>query len=258
MALTLKELKSFEKRLSYRKASQPEASHIGLVQLSTDHSLERDWAHLKKKQASIFSTRVHYSSAMNCEDLNKIALGIEEASDLIATGLDMDVMAFGCTSASLVIGEDKVSQLLSKNRNNIPATNPWTASKEAFKFFSAKKIGVFSPYPSSVNRILYENLLSLGYEIPAFISLGISRDTDITFVSKESMREGLKEIVSTANLDLVFMSCTNLRILDHIEEFEREFNIPIVCSNAAMFWHAMKLAGKKAFCPGYGRLLNPN
>ena len=39
-------------------------------------------------------------------------------------------------------------------------------------------------------------------------------------------------------------------------EFAKTFDIPVVCSNSAMFWHAMHLSGKTAVCPGYGRLLN--
>lgn len=250
------EFKEIERSLNYSKSPKLNQVHIGLVQLSTDHSLERDWAMIKGKQANLFSTRVHYSSEMSSSHLKEIASGIEEASDLIAVGLDMNVMAFGCTSASLVIGEERVSKLLTKNRGNIPATNPWTAAIKAFEHLKAKKIGIFSPYPSKINSLLYSELSQLGFHIPILVSLGIEHDTDITKVSKESMEESLKEITQNSDLDLIFMSCTNLRILEHIQEFEEKFNLPIICSNGAMFWHAMQLTGQKANCPGYGKLLN--
>ena len=71
------------------------------------------------------------------------------------------------------------------------------------------------------------------------------------------MAEGVERILDGAKADLVFMSCTNLRVLDHIGKLEAMFGLPIVCSNQAMFWHAMTLAGKTPRCPGYGRLLDP-
>ncbi len=253
---TLEQFKRFETPLSYVQAPRSERVHIGLVQLSTDHSLEMDWAKLLGTQAGVFSSRVYYSSEMTPEALDRIAEGITDTSDLIATGLPMDVMAFGCTSASIIIGEDNVAERLTKHRDGIPATNPWSAAQAAFHHLNAKKIAVFSPYPTEVNFPLYQQLNDAGFEVPVLGSLGIEQDTDITKVSKESMLDALAKILPNSGADLVFMSCTNLRVLDHIQEIEDTFGIPVVCSNSAMFWHCMHLAGKTASCPGYGQLLN--
>ncbi|WP_299734720.1 aspartate/glutamate racemase family protein [uncultured Endozoicomonas sp.] len=255
---TLEAFKAFEKPLLHKQSARIDRVHIGLVQLSTDHSLEMDWAKLLGTQAGVFSSRVYYSSEMTPEALDQIATGITEASDLIATGLPMDVMAFGCTSATIIIGEEKVANLLTEKRGDIPATNPWTAAKAAFNHLGAKKIAVFSPYPTSVNYPLYQQLTNAGFEVPVLGSLGIEKDTDITLVSKESMMAALEQMLPDSGAELVFMSCTNLRVLDHIQEIEDRFGIPVVCSNSAMFWHAMHLVGKAASCPGYGKLLNNN
>lgn len=254
--LTIEEFKAFEIPLHYVSAKRIERVHIGLVQLSTDHSLEMDWAKLVGSQAAIFSTRVFYSSEMTEAALNQIAKGIGDASNLIAMGLPMDVMAFGCTSASIIIGEQKVAELLTKNRGDIPVTNPWTAAQAAFKRLNANKIAVFSPYTTEVNLPLYQQLISAGFEVPVLGSLGIEKDTDITTVSKESMFAALHQLIPDSGAEVIFMSCTNLRVLDHVKEIENIFNLPVVCSNSALFWHAMNLTGHKARCPGYGKLLN--
>ena len=254
--LTPEEFNDFEIPLSYVPAERINRVHIGLVQLNTDHSLEMDWAKLLGVQAAVFSTRVFYSSEMTPEALDQTASGISEASDLIATGMPMDVMAFGCTSASIVIGEDKVSKLLTVNRGDIPATNPWTAAKAAFKYLNAVRIAVFSPYPTDVNYPLYQQLIRSGFEVSVLGSLGVQNDTDITLVSKYSMFQALDKLLTNGDVDVVFMSCTNLRVLDHIQEIEDTFGLPVICSNSALFWHAMKLSGRKASCPGYGKLLN--
>ncbi|MEZ8408092.1 aspartate/glutamate racemase family protein [Vibrio splendidus] len=253
---TIEQFRQFEIPLQHVQAPRIGRVHIGLVQLSTDHSLEMDWEKLLGTQAGVFSSRVYYSSEMTPEALDQIAVGISEASDLIATGLPMDVMAFGCTSASIIIGEEKVANLLTQNRGDIPATNPWTAAQAAFKHLGAKKVAVFSPYPTEVNFPLYQQLTAAGFEVPVLGSLGIEKDTDITTVSKESMMEALSKMLPGSGADVVFMSCTNLRVLDHIQEIEDRFGIAVVCSNSAMFWHCMHLVGNKAQCPGYGQLLN--
>jgi maleate isomerase len=254
--ITESEFNALELPLDHTRTSRPDKVHIGLVQLSTDHSLEMDWAKLIGSSALFFSTRVYYSSLMTKEALNDIAKGITNAASLIAVGLPMDVMAFGCTSASMVIGSKKIEELLTVNHPGLPATNPWTAAKAAFKHLNAEKVSVFSPYPTQVNRPLYQELLDEGFDVPAIGALGIKNDTDITAVSYEAMLKGAEQILDRAETDLLFMSCTNLRVLDHIEKLESVLGIPVICSNQAMFWHAMVLAGKSPECKGFGQLLN--
>lgn len=254
--ITEQELKALEIPLSHEQSPRPEKVHIGLVQLSTDHTLETDWAKLIGTSALFFSTRVYYSSIMTRDALNAIAEGIAQAAGLIATGLPMDVMAFGCTSASLSIGSDKIEELLTRNHPGIPATNPWTAAKAAFRSLNAEKVSVYSPYPTEVNYPLYRELLEEGFDVPAIGALRIQNDTDITSVSFQSMVDGAEQILDRAKTDVLFMSCTNLRVLDHIEQLESLFGIPVICSNQAMYWHAMTLADKLPQCTGFGRLLN--
>lgn len=250
------EFGSIEIPLEYTRSPRPDKVHIGLVQLSTDHSLEMDWAKLIGISALVFSNRVYYSSVLTPEALNEIAEGITNAASLIAAGLPMDVMAFGCTSASMVIGSKKIEELLTVHHPGIPATNPWAASKAAFRKLNAERVSIFSPYPTEVNYPLYRKLLTDKFVVPAIGALRIKNDTDITAVSFDSMLKGAEQILNRAKTDALFLSCTNLRVLDHIEKLESHFGIPVVCSNQAMFWHAMTLAGKPPTCKGYGRLLN--
>lgn len=254
--LSEQEFETLEISLKHSRGSRPDKVHIGLVQLSTDHSLEADWAKLVGSSALVFSNRVYYSSVMTPEALNNIAQGITDAASLIAVGLPMDVMAFGCTSAAMVIGSKKIKKLMTASHPGIPVTNPWEAAKAAFKSLKAEKVSIFSPYPTAVNYPLYRKLLAEGFDVPAIGALRIQNDTDITAVSFDSMLEGAEQILNYAKTDALFMSCTNLRVLDHLDKLESVFGIPIICSNQAMFWHAMKLAGKESKCKGFGQLLN--
>ncbi len=55
---TIEEFQKFETPLTHVQAPRIGRVHIGLVQLSTDHSLEMDWAKLLGTQAGVFSSRV--------------------------------------------------------------------------------------------------------------------------------------------------------------------------------------------------------
>ena len=249
------EYKANELYLKHSIAPRPDKVHIGLVQLSTDHSIETDLQMLVGSSAMIFSNRVYYSSSMTAEALAEISRGITQSASLIATGLPMDVMAFGCTSASIVIGNEKIRELLTDQHPGIPATNPWMGALAAFSHLQAKRVSIFSPYPTEVNYPLYQQLVTQGFDVPTIGALRIEKDTDITKVSFDSMLKGARHILAEAPTDALFLSCTNLRALEHIEEIEAEVGVPIVTSTQAMFWHAMTLVGKQPKLEGFGQLL---
>lgn len=51
------------------------------------------------------------------------------------------------------------------------------------------------------------------------------------------------------------ISCTGLRAVDAVAPLEAETSMPVVTSNQAMAWNAMRLAGYDAPVEGFGRLL---
>ena len=55
-----------------------------------------------------------------------------------------------------------------------------------------------------------------------------------------------------ADCDGLFLSCTNLRTLDVIEEMEARLGMPVLSSNQVLAWHLFRLAGSGAgdFAPG--------
>jgi maleate isomerase len=53
-----------------------------------------------------------------------------------------------------------------------------------------------------------------------------------------------------------FLSCTNIRAMAAIAPLERALNVPVISSNQAMLWHALRKAGVADKLQGYGRLLS--
>ncbi|OUL96477.1 Asp/Glu racemase, partial [Paraburkholderia hospita] len=55
-------------------------------------------------------------------------------------------------------------------------------------------------------------------------------------------------------VDAVFVSCTSLRVGALIPQLEAATGKPIISSNFAMAWHALRLAGVPDSEPQLGRL----
>ena len=55
-------------------------------------------------------------------------------------------------------------------------------------------------------------------------------------------------------LDALFISCTNLRTLDVIEEIEQKTGMPVLSSNLVLAWHLLDLVGLKPSADAPGRI----
>ena len=57
-----------------------------------------------------------------------------------------------------------------------------------------------------------------------------------------------------ADADAYFLSCANIRAIDIIEDLETVVDRPVVTSNQAAFWWALRSAGLDDKVAGLGRL----
>jgi maleate isomerase len=68
------------------------------------------------------------------------------------------------------------------------------------------------------------------------------------------VRRAILEIGRHPDVEAVFVSCTSLRLADHVAGIERELGKPVTSSNHAMAWHALRLGGVDDTLPQFGRL----
>ena len=67
--------------------------------------------------------------------------------------MSFNVIAFGCTSASLVIGPSKVRAICQKHKGpDVQVTEPLSAAVAALKALNVSKIGAVTPYTEDINQ----------------------------------------------------------------------------------------------------------
>ncbi|WP_432471491.1 maleate cis-trans isomerase family protein [Amphritea sp. HPY] len=247
--------KTLEKSYPCDHLSHRARVRIGLVQLATDYTLENDWHQLVGDEVELYSTRMPYSSEINPTVLRSMENDIGTAAALVAPGQELDVMAYGCTAASMLIGDAQIAAQLTQQRPGLPATNPWNACKAALHHLQAKRIAVLTPYTSDVNLPLFEALEQEGFNVAAFGAFQLTKDTEIPSVHPTSIEAAVKDLLANTQVDAVFLSCTNLRAMQILDKLEQQFGLPMVSSNQAMFWHALRLADSQLTFTGFGRLL---
>ena len=234
-------------------------ARLGLVVLATDQTLEHEYRAVLARLpgVALYHARIYNSPTITPETLAAMETDIAPVARLLPPGR-FDVVAFGCTSASMVLGEARVFELLAEAHPEAQATTPITAAFAAFRAFGARRIGVLTPYPAEVNATVQAYVEAAGFGIPVFGSFNEGDDPTVARISTASLRAAARQVAEAAPadapLDALFVACTSLRLLEAAEAIEAELGLPVTSSNHAMIWHSLRLAGIDDSVPGIGRL----
>jgi maleate isomerase len=228
---------------------------IGLVALATDHVCELDLRQIiPQDRMPLYVGRIGFASEITVETLGAMRDGITAAASLILAGGRLDVLAYGCTSGTMVIGEDEVFARLRAARPGIACTSPPTAALAALKALGLRRIAVLTPYTEGVNRRVIDYFTARGLDIAAFGAFNKGSDAEIAAIAPASIVEAAQAL-DAPDIEGIFLSCTGLRGVAIVEELEARLGKPVVTSNQAMAWHALRLAGHAEPVAGFGRLL---
>jgi maleate isomerase len=228
---------------------------IGLVVLATDHTIEYEWRKLLTVEGvAFFESRIFNSAEISPETLAEMEGGIATAVALIRPGEKIDVVAFGCTSASMVIGEERVFERIREVRPAAKCTTPITAARVAFETLGTKKVALLTPYVRSINESMAAYLQARGIEVVAMGSFEHANDNEVARIDASSLRRAALALGARSDVEAVFVSCTSLRIAEAVAEIESTLGKPVTSSNHAMAWHALRLAGVTDALPQFGRL----
>jgi len=227
---------------------------IGVVTLSTDFTIEQDYrkiCHLLP--VDIFVNRIPFINPLNHENYLKMADHISEVSGEILPGEKIDVIAYGCTSGTIAIGEARIKNEVNKSKPDALVTTPITAALKAFKQLNLNKIAVLTPYPKDVNLTIFNYLIQNNIDIDSFHSFNLNYDSEIAQVDLDNLLNNIVKI-DLQKVDGLFVSCTALKIVDILDQVEKKFNTTVVSSNQAIIWDSLKLVNINPDIQGYGKL----
>lgn len=228
---------------------------VGLVVLASDYTIEHEFRDVFTDESiDYFSARVANSPTITPQTLAAMKDKIADTVRLILPGDKLDVIAYACTSASVVLGEQTVFDKIQEVHPEASCTTPITAAFRAFDVLSAKRIAVLTPYTEDVNARLRDYITAAGYEVPVFGSFNEALDPVVARIDESSIVNAIETLIAETPVDMVFVSCTSIRFMQAIKGVEEKLGIPVTSSNHALAWHCLQLAGSKELQPEFGSL----
>lgn len=229
---------------------------IGLIVPSNDPVIESEIRAFTAAVSgvAVLASRVLLSGTTTPEGLMNMLGQIPQALSVLMPDARLDVLAFGCTSGAMAIGPEQISALVASDRPGLPVTDPVTASITALNRLDARRIAILTPYPDVVNAIVEDHFARQGFCLGAKGTFGQQGDAAISRIPPNAIFEA-GVALGSRGVDALFVSCTALRTSPVIEQIEHAIDKPVVTSNQALAWQALRLAGYNGAVQGFGRLL---
>jgi maleate isomerase len=128
----------------------------------------------------------------------------------------------------------------------------------ALNKYSAKRIGILTPFDKKGNAFATQMFEELGFEVISSVGFSCANALHIAHVPEWAKEKAILELLATEKnaLDAVVQCGTNMSLVDVAEKLEPVIGIPILGINAVTFWYALRENGFNNALLGGGRLLH--
>ena len=147
----------------------------------------------------------------------------------------VDVVVFGCTSASALRGNAFEEQLITRvsEAAGAPCVSVTKAVRQNLHQLKGKQVVVVTPYVDSLNEKIAASLGDDGIEVLRIDGLGIVDNTRVARVEGNDIVKLAERTVEGLTPDVLFVSCTNFPAMNILPRLRRKFDFPVISSTQA-------------------------
>lgn len=232
------------------------AARLGLIVLQVDETIESEFRRMLPSDVDLYVSRVPSGCDVTPDSLAEMENHIGSSTMLLPPAVPFDVIGYGCTSGTSVIGIERVAELVRSGATVKAVSEPVSALIAASRQSGVKRLALLSPYIETVSSAMRAVLAANGIETPVFGSFETSEEALVARISAASIMDAALRLGDSPEVEGLFISCTNLRTLDVISTIEERIGKPVFSSNQVLCWHMCRLAGLKTGTEGLGKLLS--
>ena len=236
-------------------ASLPPKARIGMIIPSVNSMTEPQFHRFAPPGLGVHVARARVAGEWK-RPLAVMADEIATSAKLLSD-VAPDLIVFHCTDTSMTQGPQGEGRILDivRDASGIDAVATSRLVLEALQALGLQRLVVLSPYKS--NKAVIDYLTAAGVTVVADVALKLEARNFGSVTPQDWAR--LARENDRPDADGIFLSCTNTRQIEAIADIERELGKPVVNSNQAVLWGAVKrLAAKVAPVkpmPQLGRLM---
>ena len=232
---------------------------IGVIVPPTNTVNEAEWNRMAPEGISIHAARMPLHADTASADGKKLLYDDVKKATLDLVQARLDAIAYGCTAGSMVLPITELSEFMSEIAGR-PCVTTAASIVNALRTLSISKVALATPYHQALNNHEIEFLAKTGIEVIHDQGLGIGSGGAQEYIQIAQTPEStiLDHILSAdrPEADAIVVSCTDFPVLNLIHDVECRIGKPVITSNQATFWAALRAAGIDDKLNGMGVLLS--
>jgi maleate isomerase len=226
------------RELARRGAKRIEAptARIGLIIPSLNRLSEPQFMHFAPAGLGIHVARARIAGKWR-KPVTELAPIIAAAAGALSDA-SPDLIVYHCTDSSMREGLDGERRILDivRRETGIDAVSTSALVVEAMNALGIKKLVIVSPYQD--NDVIIAYLQSCGFTVVHDVALCLPGHESSGATPERWVETTLDNARDEA--DGYFLSCTNTTQIEAIEELEAALGKPVVSSNQAVLWGAVR------------------
>ena len=233
-------------------------SKIGLIALSTDFMIEKDFKQIiENMKIDLFVNRIRSYFPLTKENLIKMAETVTEVSRDILPDEKLDCVVYGCTSGTIASGYESIKEKINIAKPEAKVVTPSSAAVNALRKMNVKKVSIFTPYSQKLNNDVVDYFKKENFIVTSNSYFDILYDNDIAKVDPDYLFEVITKM-DLGEAEAVFLSCTNLPALNIVDKLEKKLNKIVLSSNQVLIWDTLQNIKKAKPVNGFGKLFLSN
>ncbi len=223
----------------------PRSKRIGLIVPSSNTNAEPDCISLCPVGVTIHSARSGGYDVDAIPDSTEMRNFVRQSLDQTCKDLMdacVDVIAYGCTSATLSEGPEFDSEFCQKieDMTGRPAVTTAGALVEAVQQIGVTRVAFTSPYVKMLSQEAVDYLEQSGIEVINEVSF----DQQLSSIEQNALTpQDAYEMALKANhkdAQAIVISCTDYRALEAVTAIEKSLGKPVITSNQALMFACLK------------------
>ena len=231
-------------------------ARIGTIIPVSNTTNETEFNRMKPDGVTVHFTRVPLHSNPAEDNFQDMLSHAGEASEELAAA-GADVIAYGCTSGSMICPAERLLGKM-EEASGKPAISTAGAILDALKKLGIQRLSMATPYTDTTNQKECAFIESHGFKVSKMKGLGLGGTLEkIKKMSRVSPSEIFTHAksVDCPDAEAILICCTDFGSAEIVENLEQDLGKPVITSNTASFWRALRRVGVEDKIKGYGQLL---
>jgi len=203
---------------------------------------------------ALFATRLLVKGDLTPGLVHRMEAQVGKAVETIAaTGVNVIAYCDMVTTFIMEQGWNEAATAKIGNDTGVAAISAWTSLRDAMNALGIRRFTLGTPYPATIHAVARPFFEQRNYTVVDDATLDILATAEVPTVDRARLMPFVEKLEIRNSEAIVFLA-TDLPTFGVIEEIERATGLPVITSNQALLWSAMRTLGLKDRIASLGKL----